>query len=71
MIEEDEAAVTYVLKLLQNINDVRVLIKDYGLRSPWWGVDRNLPQTVSVYLSPSDIDSVNEDYASKGINWIW
>lgn len=68
---EDEEAVIEMATIPKTIDDVKLLIMEYGLRAPWWSNDINLQQTIREYLSDSDIARINDDYQRKQIPWTW
>lgn len=67
-IFEDEELVIEAMQMMQNNEDVKQLIKAYGVRC--WGpfcTKVNLPTSIALYLSPDQINEINSDYTEKGI----
>ncbi len=62
-----------ILKQCQTLEDVLMLISVYGVRGPGFLISdaKNLPATIRARLDDSNKQAVNEDYASKGIDWLW
>ena len=77
---EDEQGVIASMQMLQNIDDLYFLIGVYGRRSdqgvngfpdwfPPFYAKMSLIQTISRYLSLSDIAEINDYFASVGIDF--
>lgn len=62
---EDEETVINVMKQCQKDADVQKMICVFGYRERWDG--GTLPVLIQNYLSDSDKQEINDDYASKGI----
>lgn len=69
---EDDSAIAQGLMLMQNDCDVAALMNAFGVRrGTLLTDDYNLVQGVQMYLDDSEKDTVNANYASKGISFYW
>lgn len=73
-IDDDHAEAVRILKKMQSDLDVVRLILDFGVRQEYWfGVPRggakSLPQWITTNLSDRKVREVNEDYASKNMQF--
>jgi len=70
-LTEDDEAVGQVLKRMNNDMDISQLVKVYGVRDGgfWFNTDYNLPQAVNAMLDTEIKNSVNSNYAQKGITF--
>jgi hypothetical protein len=66
---ENEDVVVELLQLAMNDADVLAISDAYGSRSGWFSLSGSLTLfgVVAEYLSPGDIEAINNNYASKGI----
>jgi hypothetical protein len=70
-VTENDAAFFDALNQMKNLDDVKQLIKSYGIRGEGIVLQEyyNLPQTVTMYLDDSYKNQINALYLQKGINY--
>lgn len=70
---EDDTAIGEILLKMNNLDDVKALVSAYGRR--YVGIflndGGNLAQMIAEYLDDSVKKQVNDQYAARGINFIW
>jgi hypothetical protein len=69
MSEEERNQIVYIMKQMNNIDDVQEMVKTYGKRGRGLILQDypNLVQTLNQYLEPSDRQAINYDYELKFI----
>lgn len=67
--EEERNQIVFIMKQMNNIDDVQEMIKVYGKRGRGLILQDypNLVQTLNQYLTPEDRNAINYDYQLKSI----
>lgn len=70
-VTEDDEAIFDALRKMKNLDDVKALIKAYGIRGEGIVLQEyyNLPQTITLYLDESYKNEINALYSQRGINY--
>lgn len=70
-VNEDDEAIFDALRKMKNLDDVKALIKAYGIRGEGIVLQEyyNLPQTITLYLDSSYKNEINALYSQRGINY--
>lgn len=70
---EDEPTVLATLLEVMNDADAVLLVDQYGIRGGMWTLtgDLDLMGAVRTYLDASDINTVNEAYRARGMQFQW
>lgn len=69
-LDEDEAVVVaaMITETIRNDADVLLVIDQYGIHGEFATPDLTLPQAIRHYLSPSEVEVINDAYRDRGIN---
>lgn len=70
-LTEDDEVIFDALRKMKNLDDVKELIRVYGIRGEGVVLQEyyNLPQTITLYLDSDYKNQINALYSQRGINY--